>query len=97
FEFTTLPALADGSETYNFVGFEVGLANDNGTALEANGAAGLFCLGTDQHTPPDMGPGETHTGWAVSDAPAEATHVLWQPFLDFTGAQPTYAWSLSDF
>lgn len=97
FEFTTLPALADGSGTYSFAGFEIGLANDNGTALEASGVSGLFCLGSDRQAPVDMGPGETFTGWAVVDAPAEGSQVLWEPWLDFTGEQPTYAWSIADF
>lgn len=97
FEFTTLPALAEGSGTYSFAGFEIGLANDNGTALEASGVSGLFCLGSDRQAPVDMGPGETFTGWAVVDAPAEGSQVLWESWLDFTGEQPTYAWSIADF
>ena len=96
FEFTTLPALADGAGSYSFAGFEVGLANDRGTALDASGVAGLFCLSTDQRAPSEVAPGETFTGWAVVDAPAEASHVLWEPFLSFS-EQPTYAWSLADF
>ena len=97
FEFTTLPALADGTGSYSFAGFEVGLANDNGTTLDASGVSGLFCLGSDQRAPSEVGPGETFTGWAVVDAPAEASQVLWEPWLDFTGAQPTYAWTITDF
>lgn len=97
FEFTTLPALADGTGTYSFTGFEVGLANQNGTVLDASGVSGLFCLGGDQRAPTDVGPGETFTGWAVVDAPAEASQVLWEPWLDFTGAEPTYSWSIADF
>ena len=97
FEFTTLPALADGTGSYSFAGFEVGLANDDGTALDASGVSGLFCLSSDQRAPSEVGPGETFTGWAVVDAPAEASQVLWEPWLDFTGAQPTYAWSIADF
>ncbi len=97
FEFTTLPALADGTGSYSFAGFEVGLANDNGTALDTNGVSGLFCLNADQRAPSEVGPGESFTGWAVVDAPAEASQVLWEPFLDFTGTQATYAWSIADF
>ena len=97
FEFTTLPALADGSETFSFVGFELGMVNANGTALEANAVSGMFCLSQDQMAPSDVGPDETFTGWAVMDAPSEATMVTWEPFLDFTGQQPTFGWNLADF
>src|SRR5690625_3126415 len=97
FEFTTLSALAEGSETFGFLVFELGLVNANGTALEAIAVSGMFCLTQDQLAPSEVGPDETFTGWAVIDAPSEATMVTWEPFLDFSGQQPTYGWNLADF
>ncbi len=96
-EFTTLPSLADGSGTYTFAGFELGLATEQGTPLDASGIDGLFCLSQDQQAPSDMAPDQTYTGWAVIDASPEAASITWNPFLDVTSQQPVYVWNLADF
>ncbi|WP_277050624.1 hypothetical protein [Ruania albidiflava] len=96
-EFTTLPAMADGTGSYSFAGFELGLATAQGTPLDASGIGGLFCLSQDQRPPSDMTADQTYTGWAVLDASPDAALITWNPFLDVTGQQPVYAWSLEDF
>ncbi|QOR69213.1 hypothetical protein IM660_10815 [Ruania alkalisoli] len=99
FEFTTLPELADYSEgTWSFSTFELGLLDTGGNKMaDISAFAGLFCLDESQQAPSDMSPGETYTGWALMDAPREPGGILWEPWLDFTGEVPTYAWDLADF
>ncbi|UFU01716.1 hypothetical protein LQF12_09270 [Ruania suaedae] len=99
FEFTTLPELADYSEgTWSFVGFETGLLDTSGNKIaDVSGIDGLFCLDQSQTAPSEMQPGETYTGWALMDAPREPGGILWEPWLDFTGSVPTYAWDLADY
>src|SRR5699024_12405347 len=96
-EATTLSVLAEATKTLGYAGFELGLVNANGTDLESNAVSGMFCLTQDQLAPSEVGPDETFTGWDVVDAPSEATMVNWEPFLDFSGQQPTYGWNLADF
>ncbi|SED99969.1 hypothetical protein SAMN04488554_1271 [Ruania alba] len=99
FEFTTLPALADYSEgTYSFAGFELGMMDTDGNKIaDVSGIAGILCLDSDERTPTEMVPGEVYTGWALVDVPREPGGVLWEPWLDFSGTQPTYAWDLADY
>ncbi|MBK5249568.1 MAG: hypothetical protein JJE50_09070 [Actinomycetales bacterium] len=97
-QFTTLPALADSSEgTYTFIGWELGALDASGAPFEeANAFSGLFCLDQSQQAPSEMQPGQTYTGWAVLDVPADVSAVTWTDLFDFTGEAPSYRWVLAD-
>lgn len=95
FEITTTQALSqEDPPTYNFLGWEIGAELD-GAALEASGIDGMLCLDASQQAP-EMGPGETATGWVVLDVPENVTAVTYANLFDFTGEAPKYRWVLAE-
>lgn len=53
--------------------------------------SGLFCDNPNP-LPTEMNADQTYTGTLILDVPEEATYILWEDWLDFSGDGPTYLW-----
>ncbi len=82
-----------GDSAYDFNVLNLSVADADGQSIidEVNPFTGLLCENPDA-LPTELAADETHTGTIIFDVPEDASYVVWEDWLDFTGEGQTYLW-----
>src|SRR5690625_1308902 len=77
---------------YEFNVLNLSAADADGESIsDVNPFTGLLCENPDA-LPTELSGGETHTGTIIFDVPDDASYVIWEDWLDFTGESEVFLW-----